>query len=172
MRARTLLCSLLTLLLPALLALGWAGGDDGASSVAGVPANAKETEVVRVTDGDTIVLQGLGASRAIGIDAPEVRGAPECFGREATAFAARALPPGTPVSYRRGIEPVDRYGRDLVYLWLEDGRLFNALLVERGYATARTIPPNDDYEERFTRLARTAREHGRGLWSPRRCGEQ
>jgi endonuclease YncB( thermonuclease family) len=31
-------------------------------------------------------------------------------------------------------EPQDDYGRDLVYLWLPNGRLFNAMLARRGLA--------------------------------------
>ncbi len=49
----------------------------------------------------------------------------------------------------------------LVYLWLEDGRSFNALLVSRGFAQPLTIPPNDDYADLFVRLSRRARERGR-----------
>ena len=43
--------------------------------------------------------------------------------------------------YTVGREERDRYGRLLVYLWLEDGRSFNALLVSRGYAQPLTIQP-------------------------------
>ena len=68
-----------------------------------------------------------------------------------------------------GREERDRYGRVLVYLWLADGRSFNALLVSRGYAHPLTIPPNDDYADLFVRLARRARERGRGLWAERAC---
>ena len=77
------------------------------------------------------------------------------------------LPPGTHVTYRLGVDPRDRYGRALAYLYLADGRMFNELLAERGYATPLTIPPNVDFAQRFVAAARRAREAGRGLWS--RC---
>jgi micrococcal nuclease len=102
------------------------------------------------------------------VNTPEVFGRTECFGREASAFAKRVLPPGTRVRYRLGIDPRDRYGRALAYVWLADGRMFNALLAERGYATPMTIPPNVEYAERFVAAARRAREAGRGLWNA--CG--
>jgi micrococcal nuclease len=117
-----------------------------------------------VTDGDTVRLVGLGRVRLIGIDTPEVFGGSECFGKEASAFVKGLLPPGRRVRYRVGIEPRDRYGRLLAYLWLEDGRFLNLMLAERGYALPLTIPPNVDYADRFVAAARRAREAKRGLW--------
>jgi len=93
-----------------------------------------------------------------------VYGQVECYGHAASAFTERLLPPGTHVRYRVGIDPEDRYGRTLAYLYLKDGRMFNLLLVQRGYATPLTIPPNVDYADEFVKAARTARERGVGLW--------
>jgi micrococcal nuclease len=104
------------------------------------------------------------------MDTPEVFGEQECFGREASAFVERVLPPGRRVSYRVGVEPRDRYGRALAYVYLQDGRMLNALLVTRGYATPLTIPPNVDFAGRFRSLARRARDRELGLWSPAACG--
>jgi micrococcal nuclease len=130
-----------------------AGGGDRATAT-----------VTKVTDGDTLRLSGLGSTRLIGIDTPETWGPDECFGREATAFAKRVVPPGTEVRYRLGVEERDRYGRALAYVYLRDGRLFNELLTERGYAQPLTIPPNDDLADRFVAAARRARELKLGLW--------
>jgi micrococcal nuclease len=126
--------------------------------------------VTRVVDGDTVRLDGLGSVRLIGIDTPEVFGGRECFGREASAFAKRSLAPGAAVHYRLGVEQRDRYGRALAYVYLPDGRLFNELLAERGYATPLTIPPNDDLADRFVAAARRARERHLGLWAACRRG--
>ena len=120
--------------------------------------------VTRNTDGDTLWLSGIGKVRLIGIDTREVFGHSDCFGRAAAAFTARLLPPRTRVRYRLGVDRRDRYGRALAYVWLHDGRMFNELLAERGYATPLTIPPNVDYANRFAAAARRAREAGRGMW--------
>ena len=120
--------------------------------------------VTRNTDGDTLWLSGIGKVRLIGIDTPEVYGQTECFGKAASAFTARVLPPGTHVRYRLGVDPRDRYGRALAYVYLTDGRMFNEILAERGYATPLTIPPNVDYADRFVAAAKRAREANRGLW--------
>ncbi len=122
----------------------------------------------RVVDGDTLVLRGVGKARLIGVDTPEVFGGVECFGRQASAYARRQLA-GRAVRYTVGRGERDRYGRVLVYVWLADGRSFNALLLSRGYAQPLTVPPDDDYADAFLRLGRRARERGAGLWSSQAC---
>ena len=133
------------------------------------PVHAHAAVVVHVSDGDTVTLSGVGKTRLIGIDTPEVYGRVECYGRAASAFTKRVLRIGTPVEYRLGAERTDRYGRALAYVWLRDGRMFNGLLASEGYATPLTIPPNDEYAQLFLAAARRARQSGRGLWSPRTC---
>jgi micrococcal nuclease len=134
------------------------GGRDGPA-----PATDSAARVARVVDGDTVILAGVGRSRLIGVDTPEVHGVAECYGRKASAYAKRVLA-GRRVRYRLGSERRDRYGRALVYLWLADGRLFNAMLVREGYAQPLTIPPNVEFADRFVALARQARRRERGLW--------
>jgi micrococcal nuclease len=136
-----------------------------------LPGDARVGVVERVVDGDTVELAGEGKVRLIGVDTPEVYGGVECFGREASAYAKRQLQ-GVRVRFVVGREERDRYGRLLAYLWLADGRSFNALIVSRGYAQPLTIPPNDDYADVFVRLARRARESGRGRWSDAACGSR
>ena len=152
-------------------------GEVGAGAVADdelrgripLPTGARAARVVRVVDGDTVVLSGLGSSRLIGVDTPEVHGRPECFGREAAAFLRRVLERGARASWLAGSERRDRYGRKLVYLWLADGRSLNAMLVEGGYARPLPIPPTDRYAERFESLARGARRRDVGRWADGAC---
>jgi micrococcal nuclease len=126
--------------------------------------------VTKVTDGDTLKLTGLGSTRLIGVDTPEVYGGVECYGREASAFVKREVPPGTRVRYELGVDPRDRYDRALAYVWLPDGRFLNLMLVQHGYAQVLTIPPNVDHADRFVAAQRKARASERGLWSPAACG--
>jgi micrococcal nuclease len=150
------------IVLAAAIALLLAGRDRGgtASSLGSRGTAAVE----RVVDGDTVVLSGIGKARLIGIDTPEVYGGVQCYGPAASAYAKRMLPSGTRVSYRAGVEPRDRYGRALVYLWLADGRFFNGLLAREGYARPLAIAPNVEYAPRFRALARAAQDDRRGLW--------
>lgn len=109
--------------------------------------------------------------RYIGIDTPETRRRagdrwvedPEPFGREASE-ANRRLVEGHTVRLEYDVEPHDRYGRLLAYVYV-DGRLINAQLVEEGYAHLLTIPPNVKHAEEFRELAKQARAERRGLWA-------
>jgi micrococcal nuclease len=107
--------------------------------------------------------------RLIGVDTPEVYGGVECYGREASAFVERLLPLGARVTYALGVEERDRYGRALAYVYTGGGRFVNLVLVRRGYAQPLTIPPNDEFAQRFVAAARSARRHGVGLWGSAGC---
>ena len=131
--------------------------------------DADGARVQRVVDGDTVRLVGLGSVRLIGVNTPEVYGRVQCFGPEASAFAKSMLHPGTRVRYQVGREARDRYGRLLAYVWLEDGRLFNGMLVARGYALPLTIAPNDQLAPRFRSEEAQARRARAGMWRRPGC---
>jgi micrococcal nuclease len=153
----------------ALLAVLWEPG-------AGDPDRPPgEAVVVRVVDGDTVVVAVGGVEesvRLIGIDTPEsvARDRPdECFGVEAAQRLAELLPPGTVVRLTRDVEPRDVYDRLLAYMQREpDGLFVNAAQVGDGYAIAKDYPPNTTYRADLERAERAARAAGRGLWPA--CG--
>jgi endonuclease YncB( thermonuclease family) len=145
------------------------GSGGRAATSARVPGDAEPARLTKHTDGDTFYLSGIGKVRLIGIDTPEVYGEQECFGREASGFVEQTVPLGARVRYRLGVEERDRYGRALAFVWLEDGRFLNRMLVARGFAQPLTVPPNVEYEDIFVRAARRARESGRGLWGRPGC---
>jgi micrococcal nuclease len=90
----------------------------------------------------------------------------ECFGEEATRYTERLLRPGDELRLVFDVERYDQYQRLLAYVYRAvDDAFVNARLVERGYADTETVPPNVRHAGRFRRLAREAREAGRGLWS-------
>jgi micrococcal nuclease len=142
-------------------------GDGGDPPAAG--GGARTAQVVRVVDGDTIVVRLGGREervRYIGVDTPESvkpQTPVQCFAERASAFNAR-LVEGRTVRLEQDVEARDRYGRLLAYV--RAGGLFvNAELVRRGYARPLTVPPNVRYADRFARLASQARAAGTGLWS-------
>jgi micrococcal nuclease len=138
----------------------------------GIPDGRRAT-IVRVVDGDTLVVDGDERVRLIGINTPETkdpRRPVECFGREASAAAEALLPPGTEVVLEADVEATDRYGRTLAYVRrLPDGLFVNLDLVARGFAEVATYPPNVRYVDDLVAAQREAREQDRGLWSA--CGE-
>ncbi|HKE99208.1 MAG TPA: thermonuclease family protein [Actinomycetes bacterium] len=155
-----------------LAACGPAPDGDRGPVARGLPAGA-DARVREVVDGDTVVVDRSTSVRLIGVDTPETRHPDkpvQCFGKEASRHTAELLPPGTRVRLVADVEPRDRYGRTLAYVYrARDGLLVNAELVRDGYAQPLTIPPNVAHAEEFRDLARGAREAGRGLWGA--CGE-
>jgi micrococcal nuclease len=147
-----------------------AGDDPGRSSPSSSPSSPTAA-VVRVVDGDTIVVALGGREervRYIGVDTPETvkpRTPVQCFGRKASAENHR-LVEGRRVRLVADAEARDRYGRLLAYVYrASDGLFVNAELVRGGYATPLRITPNVRFAERFGTLAAQARNAGRGLWS-------
>ena len=130
-----------------------------------MPAQAREDEVERVVDGDTIVLAGLGGVRLIGVDAPQVELRPqECYGRESQRDLRTLLPSGTPVRYALGKRKRDAYNRSEAYLWTDSGSMVNLELLERGAARLLVSPPNLEYVPLFRDAVVRAVVKRRGLW--------
>jgi micrococcal nuclease len=120
---------------------------------------------VRVVDGDTIVLDGQETVRLIGVDTPETkdpRKPVEAFGQEAYEFT-RSLVEGKKVRLEFDQERIDKYGRTLAYVYLDDGTFVNAQIILQGYGHAYTEFPFK-YMKNFRSYERMARERGLGLW--------
>jgi endonuclease YncB( thermonuclease family) len=146
------------------------------------PSGLVPATVVRVVDGDTVVVRlGDGRSarvRLIGVDTPEVHDADKlrreaenagrdvatirALGRRATAFTRQHLA-GRRIEMERDVTVLDQYGRTLAYLWLGD-ELYNVVLVREGYARLITLPPNVKYAGTLAACYRAARAARRGLW--------
>ena len=121
-------------------------------------------QVERVVDGDTIVVVGGERVRYIGMDTPEMGTDPrECYAEQATAKNVE-LVAGQAVALRMDVSERDRYKRLLRYVYLLDGTFINAALVQQGYATAATFPPDVLFSTYFATLEREARQAGVGLW--------
>lgn len=137
------------------------------------PPEATLSHIAYVHDGDTLYLQPGGTSarddqikvRLIGVDTPELRPEPECFGLEARDYLRSVLPEGTEVWIMADREPVDQFGRSLLYLWTADDRSVNLDLVMKGYATALNIAPSDTYRQQFDRAESAARDANVGVWA-------
>ena len=136
-----------------------------------VSDGALSYKVIRVIDGDTLVLQ-VGDSeervRLIGIDTPETldpRKPVQCFGKEASGRAKEMLE-GKNVLIKSDATQMDRdkYGRLLRYVFLEDGTSFNKYMIENGFAHEYTYTVPYEYQTEFKNAEKVARSEKRGMW--------
>lgn len=116
--------------------------------------------VVRVIDGDTIVLEGGEHLRYIGMDTPEI-GQP--YYQEAK-IANEELVLGKKVRLEKDVSERDRYKRLLRYVYI-DNIFVNAELVKKGVARAKAYPPDTKHLKEFEALEKEAILEGKGLWS-------
>jgi micrococcal nuclease len=124
----------------------------------------EEAKVVRIVDGDTIVVQIGNLTydvRYIGMDTPE-RGAP--FSDEATARNAEIIQPGASVLMVKDVSERDRYDRLLRYVIAANGNFINYYLVFAGLAVAYDYPPDTACSEQFHAAEAYASLMGNGLW--------
>lgn len=135
-----------------------------------------------VVDGDTFRVDvgdgggGSGANgtkiitvRVLGINTPETvnpRKPTECYGPEASN-AAKELLNGHKVklAFNPDRELKDKYGRYLAYVYLENGELYNELMLKDGYAREYTFGTPYSMQKEFRATESVAKKSKLGLWS-------
>lgn len=124
-------------------------------------------DLERVVDGDTLLLANDARVRLLGIDTPEtVRpGHPvEPWGPEASAFT-KAFVSGGRVRIALDRERIDRYGRFLAYVWVDE-KLLNEELLRVGLARVEPRAQISSPMRRRLEQAQTEAQLARcGLWS-------
>lgn len=131
--------------------------------VSGCQSPPTTARVIRVIDGDTIVIEGNYRVRYIGIDTPEVHPQVEAFGLEAWQ-ANRELVEDKIVRLEVDVSEVDKYGRLLRYVYVDD-IFVNAELVKQGLAYVQAYPPDTRHQDYLEKLEQEARQAGRGMWA-------
>lgn len=133
-----------------------------------IPAG-DDAVVTRVTDGDTIVVNGGTKVRLIGVDTPEVAifgRAPQCYGENASNYTKAILQPGMRVRLEYDNNRTDRYGRTLAYVYrLSDGLNVQVALLQQGLAAAYPFDDTPRYHAWFADEAIRAKAAGVGGWS-------
>jgi micrococcal nuclease len=141
---------------------------DAETPAIAMPASATPATVNYVHDGDTLFLSVPSNDnlkvRLIGIDTPEVGDNLECYGDEATALLRSLLPEGTQVMVAPDRDPLDQYGRSLLYVFTSDGASVNLAMVASGAAEAVRIGQNDAYWSQLTDAESLARSSAAGMW--------
>jgi len=150
-----------------------------AEGTAAVLLQEEEYQVIRVVDGDTIIVWKPSRGnkkptkktqtrvRLLGIDTPETvkRNHPvEPWGKEATVFTKKFLAGGK-VRLQLDHRRVDKYGRMLAYVYVEDVML-NEQLILAGLARKSVFRGDSaSMAKIFTKAQRKAKEAKRGIWS-------
>jgi micrococcal nuclease len=131
-----------------------------------VPASSERqtAKVIRITDGDTIVVEIDGQEfhlRYIGVDSPENGSA----GYSEATELNRSLVDGKTVTLVKDSSEVDRYDRLLRYVFVGD-IFVNNEMVRTGYASSGSWPPDTSCDSQFAKTFQTAKANMVGLWVP------
>jgi micrococcal nuclease len=125
--------------------------------------------VTNVIDGDTLDVKINNKEervRLLLVDTPETKHPSkpiQPFGPEASEFTKQTLL-GKQVRLEKDVSERDRYGRVLVYVWV-DGKMHNETLIEKGLARVAVFPPDTKYVDEFREKQRQAQEKAIGIWS-------
>jgi micrococcal nuclease len=133
-------------------------------AAAGIPDGATPATVDYVHDGDTLFLADGRKVRLLGIDTPEIGEHAECWGEEATTILRELLPQGTSVWVLPDIEPLDQYGRSLLFVYTDDATNINLAMLERGAAEVEQYAPNLLLQAELEGAMSTARAGAVGMW--------
>lgn len=133
-------------------------------------------KVIKVVDGDTIEItlnDKITKIRIIGLNTPETvdpRKKVECFGKEAST-QAKALLNNQHIFIESdpSQQNVDKYGRLLRYVFLEDGTNFAEWMIKNGYGYEYTYDNPYRYMKIFKQAQHLAESSKTGLWADNIC---
>lgn len=123
--------------------------------------------VVRIYDGDTVVLEDGKHIRLLGINTPEIESRhreDEPGGVAAKKWLQDQLQDNK-VYLEFDQVKQDKYKRLLAHLYLPDGKHLNLALLENGLATVSIIPPNLRYAKELVQAQQQAEKLKLGIWS-------
>ncbi len=131
----------------------------------------RETLVQWVIDGDTFQTSSGERVRLLGINSPENQPwntRVDFYGPEASAYAKKLLN-GKKVRLEGDIEPKDRYGRTLAYVYRAEDDLFvNEHLVAEGYAESKHYRQGLLHQKELDAAEKKARAAKAGMWSKKK----
>ncbi len=157
----------------------------GITSTSKINPNLIEVNLVRVIDGDTVVVSDPENGteytvRMIGIDTPESVNPDESlnneYGQMASDYTKNLLKDVQIVYLEFDVEKADQYGRVLAYVWLKsnvstgdasdiENFMVNGIILRNGFAVNKTYMPNMMHTNTFQLLRQDAEDTKAGLWS-------
>jgi endonuclease YncB( thermonuclease family) len=165
--------SVLLVLLQVGVGSSWAAGkaDDPATGqlTAGQLIRGSSAKVVKVIDGDTVVLDDGKEVRLVGIQAPKLPLNRPNFKEWPLAREAKdeleKLVLNQRVTLSYGGARMDRHGRTLAHLHTDDGTWAQGEMLSRGLARVYTFADNRAAAADLLALETQAREGKRGIWA-------
>lgn len=129
--------------------------------------------VIRIIDGDTVVLQDKSRVRLVGIQAPKLAIGKKGFRKKFKGWplamqskkALSALILDKAVTLYYGGQRRDRYGRSLAHLFLDNGVWVQGAMLESGMARVYTFPDNRGAVTQMLRREQKARLNDTGIWA-------
>ncbi|GAA3268855.1 thermonuclease family protein [Paenarthrobacter aurescens] len=134
-------------------------------------ANADSGTVVRVIDGDTVVVSINNIDqtiRLLNINTPETKDPnkpTECLGPEATDHLEEVLPVGSKVRLEFDVERHDKYGRTLAGVFNASNKLVNAEIARRGLGVPMVVGDNRKFLPPVEAAYQEARTAKAGLFA-------
>ncbi|GAA1185212.1 thermonuclease family protein [Nesterenkonia xinjiangensis] len=134
------------------------------------PEGAEAGTLVRVIDGDTLIVELDGQDeriRLLNIDTPESvhpTEPVECLGPESSAHMETLVSPGDEVFLEYDQERTDRYDRMLAGVWADEV-LLNVQMARAGYGAPVHYPPNDRFLAAVEQAWEQAEADGVGLFA-------
>lgn len=125
------------------------------------------SQVKKVFDGDTLLLDDGEKIRLLGINTPEIDSSlrvGEPLSEQAKEYLQR-LVEGKKVRIESDVTLFDKYQRKLAHLFTEEGEHINLKLVEKGFAAVNIHPPNIKYLDDLTKAQQHAETGRIGIWS-------
>lgn len=123
-------------------------------------------KVIRVIDGDTLVLLNEQKVRLLGVNAPELgyNGVAHDAGAVTAKRFLKTLVLNKYVVIEKDMEHKDHYGRTLAHVFLKSGQHINRELLHQGKALLNIHPPNLKYSQRLMEAQSQAESARRGVW--------
>lgn len=126
-------------------------------------------KVIKITDGDTIILKDQSRVRLVGIQAPKLPLGRKNFKGWPLGFESKKMLSDLVldkyVTLYYGGQRKDRYGRALAHLFLDDGLWIQGAMLENGMARVYSFPDNRAIVPDMMRHENIARQNNSGIWA-------
>lgn len=146
-------------------ATGWADPPDPRTKL----KKSTRQQVVKIIDGDTLILRDKTRIRLVGMEAPRLMADRSKFGTWSVGYKSAQLLSRLTldkfVTLYYGGQRRDRYGRLLAHLFLDNGLWVQGEMLRSGMARVYTFADNRAVVPEMMVLEQQARQAGRGMWA-------